>query len=176
MNNCFRRYTEDYPRVDISAIKQKGLFSEYTQGRSFAVTGGNEKWSFNWFIFSDSITIHYTYKDQSYAYSANLIIEQPNYGGIRHYIECPTCNNKRKQLYIDGKSFACRTCLSLYYKSQSEGQLDRKFRKKSHLYEKVDQLENSHRFTKLKWQRWPSFKKIQNQIQTLDELILKAIT
>jgi uncharacterized protein YdcH (DUF465 family) len=175
MRNRTRQFSEDYPRLDISALKKRNLFEEYTQGRSFGSADKKETWSIGWLIFSDSITVQYDYQGRSYAHSVNLVLDEPTYGGVRHYIECPVCSERRKQVYISEGTIGCRTCLNLHYKSQSESQTERLFRKKDALYNKLDKVEGGYQLRKKKWQRTRTFTKISDEINSLDHHILKNL-
>lgn len=176
MRNRTRQFTEDYPLFDISALKKRGLFHEYTQGRSFGHANEKETWSIGWLIFSDSITVQYDYQGQSYAHSINLVLDEPTYGGARHYIECPACSKRRKQIYISGCAIGCRVCLDLHYKSQSECQTERLFRKKYALYDKLDNIEGSYQLCKKKWQRMETFARVSDKVNALDHHILKNLS
>ena len=43
-----------------------------------------------------------------------------NYGGLRHWLVCPRCGQRRKDLFCDRDGWACRICLDLVYRSQQE--------------------------------------------------------
>ncbi|EAW26006.1 hypothetical protein ATW7_05521 [Alteromonadales bacterium TW-7] len=45
------------------------------------------------------------------------------------YLTCPYCQTRRQHLYRNRDSYACKTCLRLYYASQSEREQDRLARK-----------------------------------------------
>lgn len=47
------------------------------------------------------------------------IEKQPcNYGGIRYFLHCPTCNRRMRLLYCESGFFSCRKCLKLCYMTQ----------------------------------------------------------
>ena len=48
-----------------------------------------------------------------------------NYGGMREWLICPYCGERRMTLYYVGKSFMCRTCGGLIYYKQGEAKSDR---------------------------------------------------
>ena len=49
---------------------------------------------------------------------------QPNYGGKRLWLICPSCETRRTKLY-GGKYFRCRKCLNLCYETQLEDKSSR---------------------------------------------------
>lgn len=49
----------------------------------------------------------------------NLSETTPNYGGVRYWFLCPSCQKRRTNLY-GGTYFRCRVCRGLCYESQLE--------------------------------------------------------
>lgn len=53
------------------------------------------------------------------------ISETPcNYGGVRYWFKCPSCNHKRLDLY-GGRLFRCRDCRALGYECQTVDEISR---------------------------------------------------
>ncbi|CAH1849948.1 hypothetical protein [Convivina praedatoris] len=47
-----------------------------------------------------------------------LATTKPNYGGVRHWLVCPVCQQRRTALYYVSHSVTCRQCGNLYYTYQ----------------------------------------------------------
>ena len=88
-----------------------------------------------------------------------------NYGGIRHFGQCPFCSGRVKYLYLCKDVLACRHCLCLSYKSQNETLTRRLLR----LMWKVERKIGCGEIKKPKWMRWKTFEKLRQQYFDLDE-------
>ncbi|CAH1856191.1 hypothetical protein SAMN05216341_10830 [Leuconostocaceae bacterium R-53105] len=55
-----------------------------------------------------------TWHDKSIA----IATTSPNYGGVRHWLVCPVCQQRRTALYYVSHSVTCRQCGNLYYTYQ----------------------------------------------------------
>ena len=55
-----------------------------------------------------------------------LVTTVPNFGGLRFWLVCPSCSRRFTKLYClgDRKSFQCRTCQGLTYRSCRESHED----------------------------------------------------
>jgi len=81
------------------------------------------------------------------------------------YLTCPYCKTKRQHLYRSGNEYACRTCLNLYYASQSERNQDRLARRirkqRKAIWGNIDNINNltesAQWFPKPKNKHWAKF-------------------
>src|SRR5215467_8269937 len=50
----------------------------------------------------------------------NAMLTRPEFGGLRHWYLCPSCNCRVRKLYSPaaGYEFQCRRCYGLVYRSQ----------------------------------------------------------
>jgi len=61
-------------------------------------------------------------KDVSHDYVVRFSYTEPNYGGVRPWFLCPSCETQRGKLYLPpaGLKFACRECHELGYQSSRQ--------------------------------------------------------
>lgn len=175
MQQPIRRYTQDYPCLNLTALIKNGYLSEDQNGESRSIRHGKTIWAFAWHVKRFHIELYYsTPNNQSYQRVIQLIHQQPNYGGQRYYLKCPTCGEKRKQLYIVTGEPACRLCHQLHYRSQSESSYERAGRRLDKLLTKVDS--SGYRFgeyQKPKGQHWKTYRGSFLLIQQLKNLIVQ---
>ncbi|WP_374962921.1 hypothetical protein [Spongiibacter tropicus] len=60
-----------------------------------------------------------------------------NYGGVRHWLHCPSCTRRGDVLYMTDSGFYCRKCCRLNYQSQREGKADRAYTRRNKLHDKL---------------------------------------
>lgn len=177
MKPQIRRYTQDCPCLNLTALKKNGYLSEGQNGESRSTLHGKTIWSLSWSVTGSSIKLSYSLQHKrNYQRTVKLIHQQPNYGGQRYYLECPTCGEKRKQLYIVAGEPACRLCHQLHYKSQSESSYERVGRKLDKLLTKVDNL--GYRFDgygRAKGQHLTTYREIDKAIHQLQQEICAYI-
>ncbi len=77
---------------------------------------------------ADSLRMNYNYLGKSYSYSINLSKTACNYGGYRHWFNCPSCSKRVSVLYCRG-TYVCRHCTRASYGSQLEQPIDNLFRR-----------------------------------------------
>lgn len=77
---------------------------------------------------ADSLRMNYSYRGKSYSYSINLSKTACNYGGYRHWFNCPSCSKRVSVLYCRG-DYICRHCTRASYGSQLEQPIDNLFRR-----------------------------------------------
>lgn len=67
--------------------------------------------------------LSYSVNGQSVAYRVRLVSRSCNFGGMRWYMVCPVCDDRRvMKLHLpsSGRYFGCRDCHDLTYKSAQE--------------------------------------------------------
>ena len=77
---------------------------------------------------ADSLRMNYIYRGEPYSYSIKLSKTTCNYGGCRHWFNCPSCSKRVSVLYCRG-TYICRHCTKANYGSQLEQPIDNLFRR-----------------------------------------------
>lgn len=177
MKPQIRRYTQDCPCLNLTALIKCGYLATGYHGEIKSTLRGITIWSLAWRVTGSYIELYYSlpYK-RDYQRTVKLIHQQAHYGGQRYYLECPTCGEKRKQLYIVSGEPACRLCHQLHYKSQSESPYERAGRKLDKLLTKVDNL--GYRFDgygRAKGQHLTTYREIDKSIHQLQQEICAYI-
>lgn len=72
--------------------------------------------------------MNYNYRGGSYSYSIKLSKTACQYGGYRHWFNCPSCSKRTNVLYCTG-TYLCRCCIGANYGSQLEQPIDNVFRR-----------------------------------------------
>ncbi|MGO1298129.1 MAG: hypothetical protein ACTMIA_12605 [Vibrio sp.] len=180
MRQRTRRYIDDYPCLDLTAILKLGFFEAGRTGQSSSKRGNYELWSFVWNIQENHITAHYKLsggdKDGNYEHYIKLLRQPAHYGNDRVYLQCPHCHVKRKKIYFSSGVAACRICHNLHYRSQSESSSERKYRKLDRLLDKVQNF--GSRFDghwKKKTQHWKTYHRLDKEISRLQQSIFVDI-
>ncbi|MCP3698943.1 MAG: hypothetical protein GY920_10375 [Aliivibrio sp.] len=175
-----RRYINEYPVLDVTALHNRGYVKPNTSGESSCKSRECVVWAFSWRCMDNSIRTAYRLSggdyDGNYQHEIELITQSVNYGGSRFFLVCPCCNAKRKQIYFVSGNAACRTCNGLHYQSQSESHQDRKYRKLDRLLSKVNNF--GYRFDghyKNNRQHWRTFEKLNLEINAIQQSIFADI-
>jgi len=74
-------------------------------------------------LYPAYIRLHYTWnKTERLDYKVFLTKTHPNYGGLRYWFVCPSCDKRVRKLYNppSSKYFFCRICHNLTYTSCRE--------------------------------------------------------
>ena len=74
----------------------------------------------------DSFRADYVHRGKSYNYSIKLSRTPCNYGGHRHWFNCPSCSRRTSVLYRIN-TYVCRHCIGANYHSQLQQPIDRLF-------------------------------------------------
>ena len=81
----------------------------------------------------DSVVLSYTF-DRQDVWERIAIERTPcHYGGSRPWFKCTRCGGRAQDLYLAHGRFACRACHGLRYRSQSEDDCGRSWRKQRKL-------------------------------------------
>ena len=147
-----RLTTDDYLFIDVNHFKREGLLTPPS-----------------WFSWEwkrrgkvvDSIRV--TVKvDRIVIDGQDILIEWWGcpLGGKRPWFHCPSCAKRCCHLYKANSSFACKTCLNLVWKVWHERPARRALRRAEKVSHKV-KFDFSRKGYKPKWQRWPTFKRLQ---------------
>lgn len=165
-----RNYINDYPCFDITAIGKQFDLSKTQYGNTTCKINGFDdrvRWAFGWMIEKHVAGVRFQINETRYERHAKIINHSNTLGGFDKFLECPTCEAKRKQLYIFNTELACRKCHNLHYKCQSETENERRYRKILKLLDKVEPIGQAtfDPYIKEKWQRWPTFEKISSDLE-----------
>ena len=69
--------------------------------------------------YSISIEI-LTYDLERHSFNVELSSTNLNFGGIRYWLQCPICKNRKMKLYFSNKNLGCYLCQDLTYRIQQE--------------------------------------------------------
>jgi hypothetical protein len=92
------------------------------------------------------LSLRFRYSHQNQEISLELCFDWTpcNYGGQRAWFKCPRCWRRVAVLYFIGRSFICRHCAGLTYRSQNENQFLRASRRADKIMERLgDEPDNS---------------------------------
>lgn len=176
MNYQTRRYIEDTPVLDLTALNRKGFITPNRNGQSSCSNGWGRLWAIGWHISHDlkQITINYSSQNKNFTQTATLNHQPVHFGGYRAFLVCSTCGSNRKRLYILNHTLACRECHNIHYKAQSKRPLDRKLDKYYKLAEKTEFLETNY-YIKRKQQHQKTFTKISKEMDAIFQEYIKPI-
>lgn len=153
-HNKYKATLENCRSIDIRRFKREGYME----------TGAKIQW--NWFtdqkvtasigiVFKkDRLILSYKVNNQEeIADEISLDVTECNYGGARHWFECPGCGKRAAKLYLRGKYFRCRSCQDLNYRSSQ---------KSGDIFEQIDN------------QIYITFRKIQKSGSPFGEMMFRV--
>jgi hypothetical protein len=97
--------------------------------------------------------------------SIKLALLPCNYGGVQYLGHCPACQRRVRTLYLFQNFFACRTCFKMAYPSQNQTLYVRLLLKSDKAKKKI----NNDPWTKPKWMRQKTFKRLRSEQFELEE-------
>ena len=163
-----RDTTEQYPSVNISALRQQGVLDSedygfvpwYWWGELTALIASEFRYGL--------LVLHCfrRYDDEWSNFSRQVAFDQTpcNFGGLRDWFLCPLCAERVGVLYAARNNFACRHCLNLTYQSTRENGLVRPLRKLRHVIEKLGGEPYSYRIPdKPKGMHWKTYARLLNE-------------
>lgn len=147
-----RLTTDDYLHIDINYLKREGLLTDAGIFNCQWVRRGKVVDAINVTVKDDCIIID----------GQDVFIEWWGcpLGGKRPWFHCPSCNKRCCKLYKANTSFACKTCLNLVFKVWHLRPKKRALRRAEKVFQMV-KYDFSRRYDKPKWQRWPSFVRLE---------------
>jgi hypothetical protein len=144
-SGCYARdakdTTEQYPSVNISALRKQGVLDSggsgfvpwYWWGELTALIASEFR--------GGLLVLHCfrRYDDEWRRFSRQVGLDQTpcNFGGLRDWFLCPLCAERAGVLYAARTRFACRHCLNLTYQSTRESGLVRLFKKQTQIIKKL---------------------------------------
>lgn len=123
---------EDSKKLRISFLKNNGYLNnnKFVSGSIQWSMNGKSTGSIGCSIDQDNEfvrlfythTNRYTHEETWLDYRIALTTTPCNYGGLRYWFECPSCDKRIAVLYLpyNDKRFACRACHNLTYQNQKE--------------------------------------------------------
>jgi hypothetical protein len=168
----WRRKCEHLPSLDVREFHGKGFLKQGSYVRSWN-RGGEPAGSVS--IYLDPTTVTLTYQWTPAGGGAIprstvfKLLEAPcHFGGSRYWFGCPWCGRRCAIVYgVSGDGyFGCRRCLRLGYSGESEGSMDRLWRKQRKLEARLGE-----NYRKLKWMRMRTYERIWAQIDDVEERI-----
>jgi hypothetical protein len=92
---------------------------------------GNVVASIGYDVMGPAVTLTYSMQGRHMRQCVPILTTPCTYGSARYWFGCPRCGRRVAILYLRNAGFGCRKCCRIAYKSQSEDQLDRTWRKQS---------------------------------------------
>lgn len=137
-----RTTMEDTLKIDIGALKRMGLFREGQAGALWWTRNGEETGQVDYVTQKHGIALNYRYRAgggdwESVSLTIAYGITPCHFGGVRHWLVCPSCKRNVGVLAADSKLFLCRYCYELPYASQSESPIDRMIRRREKIGKRI---------------------------------------
>jgi mRNA-degrading endonuclease RelE of RelBE toxin-antitoxin system len=169
--NVKRKAEESLP-VDIRFLKKHGYLDGDNYGALHWSRGGNRYASISFYYDNDRIVLSYTYnKTEDVRQEIEVTTTPCNYGGVRKWFICPTCNRRCAVVYSSGRYFECRVCCNLNYTSQCESDMYRLSEKANKLRKRLGAepgIINSLPHEKPKHMHMKTYVRLMNEIERLE--------
>jgi hypothetical protein len=110
-----------------------------------------------------SVTLHYGIDGVPIHQAIELRTTDCQYGGERAWFICPCCHERRANLFLRSRRFACRTCQRLRYHSQS---LDPTNRQQRAYHKAQSKLLDGD--MKPKGMHWRTFERLHERMEQID--------
>jgi len=173
---------ENLKKLDVRLLKKKGALKTNSAGTLSWTVGGQPDGAIRFRMTDADIRLNFNYRDS--AYNDWVAVEQIvglektpcHFGGERTWFTCPDCRRRVGVLCLADKTFACRRCNGVAYRSNNAGKLDRLINQKHKLGEKTfEGYENGFDWTKKKHMRQRVFDKLSARYYRMDDQIDAAI-
>lgn len=126
--------------IDVNWMRRQGLLRPGAAGKLTWTRGGRPSGDIQYTTESERLLLRFRHRSRGGEWEDT---EQPlplewspcRFGGVRPWFRCPgvvngkRCRRRVLKVYSGGRYFLCRGCYSLAYHCQSEGKLDRLFRR-----------------------------------------------
>jgi hypothetical protein len=173
-----RNYTNEYLKIKASIFKQVSKIALGRYSFSFDHDLSKEHKTFNLVKGPNGERVA-VFNIKGSEQRIRLVYDNSS-ASNKLYITCPHCNLKKQHLYIVANAYACRRCLSLHYRSQSQSNQDRLGRRirtlrlklwgKEHKHSELTNLFNHNsRWGKPKWMRWHNYFRKLNELISYEE-------
>lgn len=154
-------FTDDYLFIDVNHFKREGLLTNTSWFSWQWKKRGKVVDSINVIVKDNRIII-----DRQYIFIEWWVCPL---GGKRPWFHCPLCEKRCCHLY-KATSFACKTCLNLVWKVWHERPKRRAIRRAEKVFQKV-KYDFSRRYDKRKWQRLPTFERLEADAEKALEVL-----
>lgn len=124
---------DDYRSLDVRHFNRVGAFSHRRSGTVSWTRGGKDCGYAFYVANHDFLTLKYDYsltgdEPQSLKMDIPITWTPCHLGGFRPWFVCPGCRRRVALLY-ESRTFHCRRCLNLTYRSQKESSVERAIRR-----------------------------------------------
>lgn len=158
----WRRKCEQSLALDIRQLrKRKLLYSGAWFSWHWTTSYGDPAGSMSVSVQAEQVTLHYKRtprgdSPQHVTYSIRIARTPCHYGGERSWFLCPQCWRRCAVVYFGapGGRYACRMCLRLAYVCETEGTMDRLWRKQRKLENRLG--EDCEKPTGMHWRTYES--------------------
>lgn len=153
--------------IDIHYLKKQGLlFPGCSTTLSWSMNG-RRTGSIGCRATEDGLILNYTCDGQSIRLTVPIVYSSCNYGGRRPWLQCPRCSFRVGKLMGVGRTFVCRHCGDLAYKSQRESERDRLLDRAQTLRKRLGGTANT--FEPIPWKpkgmHWKTYWRLRRQIE-----------
>ncbi len=123
---------EHCKHIDVREFHRKGLLNGVTGILKWTNNETGEILSSIGFrTDGNSVYLDYSADNQPVKERIPVSRTRCNYGGARHWFECPRCCKRTAVLYLRGNRFLCRYCQKIAYVSQSQDAIGRSWIRQS---------------------------------------------
>lgn len=176
---------ESYHELDVRRWQRDGMLQ---LGRGFHwqwTRNGAVVWSIVARVEADGVILSYPYQHNGGEWEnlncwVTLATTPCNYGGIRYWFCCPAvgCCRRVAIIYLGDRYPACRHCLRLAYRTQSENSADRALTKAQRIRKKLGGSANMMTpFPfKPKWMHWRTYEGLRARAEAASEFSMASLT
>jgi len=169
---------DQHPSIDIHTLNRKGCLSPGSSSSTYWTKAKKTLYQIDIQVFRSVLILHIFDFENTHAKNVGydvikLTRTKCNYGGMRVWFTCSTCNRRVAKLLLVSKSLKCRHCSRLSYSSQNESHLDRLYRKIWKIRDRLGADSNLHIPIrgKPKYMHQKTFKKLAQEESDINKLI-----
>ena len=137
--------TGNSKHIDIRFLRKQGLLVPDGRGTLSWTRNGQSAGNFNIRVEPEKhIILSFSYRNRLESENwlkrecvIPLSTTPCQFGGVRHWLNCPRCMRRCEVVYMQDTSFYCRQCCRLLYPTQLEGTHGRACAKRNKLYKKL---------------------------------------
>lgn len=163
-----REKAEHLMRLDIREWHRRGLLWNGGCNAWVWSRGGERTGSITFSVSDSTINLIYGINGVDASQRIARTATPCYYGGFRQWFRCPICQKRTALLYLRSCRFACRKCQRVSYSSQSGSSHDRVCNLYHRLAARIE-------VGKPKWQRWSTFKKLEERFEHVSRVFDASI-
>ena len=137
--------TGNSKHIDIRFLRKQGLLVPDGRGTLSWTRNGQSAGNFNIRVEPEKhIILSFSYRNRLESENwlkrecvIPLSTTPCQFGGVRHWLNCPRCMRRSEVVYMQDTSFYCLQCCRLLYPTQLEGTHGRACAKRNKLYKKL---------------------------------------